>query len=36
VSYKDRTAIVTCDSKTDMNALTTATTKAGYSSTSKR
>jgi periplasmic mercuric ion binding protein len=34
VSFKDRTAVVTFDdTKTDINALTNATTKAGYPST---
>jgi periplasmic mercuric ion binding protein len=34
VSFKDRTAIVTFDdARTDINALTNATTKAGYPST---
>ena len=36
VSYKDQTAIVTYDdTKTDVKALTTATTKAGYPSAPK-
>jgi periplasmic mercuric ion binding protein len=36
VSFKDRTAIVTFDdAKTDINALTDATTKAGYPSSPK-
>jgi periplasmic mercuric ion binding protein len=36
VSYKDKTAIVTFDdAKTDVNALTTATTNAGYPSAPK-
>ena len=36
VSYKDRTAIVTYDDvKTNVKALTTATTNAGYPSTPK-
>ena len=36
VSYKDKTAIVTYDdSITDLEALTTATTKAGYPSAPK-
>jgi mercuric ion binding protein len=36
VSYKDKTAIVTFDdAKTGVDALTSATTNAGYPSTSK-
>jgi periplasmic mercuric ion binding protein len=36
VSFKDRTAIVTFDdAKTDINALTNATTKVGYPSSPK-
>jgi mercuric ion binding protein len=36
VSYKDKTALVTYDdSKADVTALTTATTKAGYPSAPK-
>jgi periplasmic mercuric ion binding protein len=36
VSYKDKTAIVTYDdSKTDVKALTAATTNAGYPSAPK-
>lgn len=36
VSYKNKTAVVTYDdTKTDMRALTTATTKAGYPSAPK-
>ena len=36
VSYKDKTAIVTFDdAKTGVNALTTATTNAGYPSVPK-
>jgi periplasmic mercuric ion binding protein len=36
VSFKDRTVIVTFDdAKTDINALTNATTRAGYPSTPK-
>ena len=36
VSYKEKTAIVTFDdAKTDVQALTTATTNAGYPSTPK-
>ena len=36
VSYKDGTAVVTYDdAKTDVNALTTATTNAGYPSAPK-
>ena len=36
VSFKDRTAVVTFDdAKTDINALTDATTKAGYPSSPK-
>ncbi len=36
VSYKEQTAVVTYDdSKADVNALTSATTKAGYPSTPK-
>lgn len=36
VSYKDKTAVVTYDdAKTDVNALTTATTNAGYPSAPK-
>ncbi len=36
VSYKDKTAVVTYDdAKTNVNALTTATTNAGYPSAPK-
>ena len=36
VSYKEKTAVVTYDgTKADVNALTTATTKAGYPSAPK-
>ena len=36
VSYRDQTAVVTYDdSKVDVNALTTATTKSGYPSAPK-
>jgi len=36
VSYKEKTAVVTYDdTKVDVNALTTATTKAGYPSAPK-